>query len=200
MTHVRQVMHNVDFVYQLLLRATKLVSSGRQSAVALLIKEAAVDEGEGPLGRLVTEIRTGGPSRLGTDRPSDRSARGSSRSSSAGPDGQQVVPTSKIAFPVTRLAGWATGTLGDDSGKAPPSLSQRQTADPRFECQGVRGSASNPAALGAPTPWVQRSEGFRGLLAVDNSGPRHSRSARSAGTSCIAANGTARHARPPRHR
>jgi hypothetical protein len=45
-----------DFVDQLLLRGAKLVSSRRQSAVALLIMEAAVDEGEGPLGRLVTEI------------------------------------------------------------------------------------------------------------------------------------------------
>lgn len=43
-------------MYQLLLRATKLVSSGRQSAVALLIKEAAVDERGGPLGRLIIEI------------------------------------------------------------------------------------------------------------------------------------------------
>jgi hypothetical protein len=56
MTHVRAVIHKVDFVYQLLLRATKLVSTGRQSAVALLIKEAAVDEGGGPLGRLIAEI------------------------------------------------------------------------------------------------------------------------------------------------
>ncbi len=34
------MIHKFDFVDQLLLRATKLVGSGRQSAVALLIKEA----------------------------------------------------------------------------------------------------------------------------------------------------------------
>ena len=45
-----------NFVDQPLPRATKLVSSGRQSAVALLIKEAAVDEGGSSLGRLITEI------------------------------------------------------------------------------------------------------------------------------------------------
>jgi hypothetical protein len=43
-------------VDQPLLRATKLVSSGRQSAVALLIKEAAVEDGGDSLGRLITEI------------------------------------------------------------------------------------------------------------------------------------------------
>ena len=41
---------------QPLLRATKLVSSGRQSAVALLIMEAAVEDGGDPIGRLLTEI------------------------------------------------------------------------------------------------------------------------------------------------
>jgi hypothetical protein len=41
---------------QSLLRATKLVSSGRQSAVALLVKEAAVEEEGSSLGRLITEI------------------------------------------------------------------------------------------------------------------------------------------------
>jgi hypothetical protein len=50
------VIHKVGFVYQLLLRATKLVSSGRQNAVALLIKEAAVEDGGDPFGRLITEI------------------------------------------------------------------------------------------------------------------------------------------------
>ena len=50
------MIHKFNFVDQLLPRATKLVSSGRQSAVALLIMEAAVDEGEDPLGRLITEI------------------------------------------------------------------------------------------------------------------------------------------------
>jgi hypothetical protein len=50
------MLANLNFLDQLLLRATKLVSSGRQSAVVLLIKEAAVDKGEDPLGRLITEI------------------------------------------------------------------------------------------------------------------------------------------------
>jgi hypothetical protein len=55
-THVSTAITNFNLMDQLLLRATKLVSSGRQSAVVLLIKEAAVDEGEDPLGRLITEI------------------------------------------------------------------------------------------------------------------------------------------------
>jgi hypothetical protein len=55
-THVRLVTNNFNFVDQLLLRATRLVSSGRQSAAALLIKEAAVEEGGSSLGRLITEI------------------------------------------------------------------------------------------------------------------------------------------------
>jgi hypothetical protein len=50
------VIHRVEIVDQLLLRATKIVSSGRQSVVTWLIKEAAVDEGEDPLGRLINEI------------------------------------------------------------------------------------------------------------------------------------------------
>ncbi|MBV9382047.1 MAG: hypothetical protein JOY82_07715 [Streptosporangiaceae bacterium] len=46
----------MNFVYQPLLKAGKLVGSGRQSAAALLIKEASVEEGGDPLGRLITEI------------------------------------------------------------------------------------------------------------------------------------------------
>jgi hypothetical protein len=49
------VINKFDFVDQPRLRATRLVSSGRQSAVPSLIKEAAVGEGD-PLGRLITEI------------------------------------------------------------------------------------------------------------------------------------------------
>jgi hypothetical protein len=49
-THVRLVTNKFNFVDQPLLRATRLVSSGRQSAVALLIKEAAWKTGEVPLG------------------------------------------------------------------------------------------------------------------------------------------------------
>ena len=56
LTYVSAAITNVNLVDQLLLRASKLVGSGRQSAAALLIKEAAVEEGGGPLGRLVTEI------------------------------------------------------------------------------------------------------------------------------------------------
>ena len=41
---------------QLLLGATKLGCSGRQSALTLLIKEAAVEDGGDPFGRLITEI------------------------------------------------------------------------------------------------------------------------------------------------
>jgi len=50
------VIHKFDFVDQPLLRAAKLVSSGRQIAVALLVKEAAVEDGGDSLGRLITEI------------------------------------------------------------------------------------------------------------------------------------------------
>jgi hypothetical protein len=50
------MLANLNFVDQLPLRATKLVSSGRQLAVVLLIKEAAVDQGEDTLGRLIAEI------------------------------------------------------------------------------------------------------------------------------------------------
>ena len=53
---LRPVIYMFDFVDQPLLEAAKLVISGRQSAVLALIKEMAVKEGEGPLGRLVTEI------------------------------------------------------------------------------------------------------------------------------------------------
>jgi hypothetical protein len=56
LTPGRLLIATFNFVDQLLLRATKLVSSGRQSAVALLIKEAAVEDGGDPLGRLLTEI------------------------------------------------------------------------------------------------------------------------------------------------
>ena len=49
-------MYKFNFVNQLLRRAARLVGSGRQSAVALLTRETAVDKGDGPLGRLVTEI------------------------------------------------------------------------------------------------------------------------------------------------
>ncbi len=55
-THVSATITNFNLMDPLLLRAAKLVSSGRQSAVTLLIKEAAVDQGEDPLGRLITEI------------------------------------------------------------------------------------------------------------------------------------------------
>ena len=55
-THVSTVITNFNWRDQLLLRATRLVSSGRQSAVTLLIKEAAVEDGGDPLGRLITEI------------------------------------------------------------------------------------------------------------------------------------------------
>ena len=55
-THVRLVTNNLDFVDQPLLRATRLVGSGRQNAVASLVKEAAVEDGGSSLGRLITEI------------------------------------------------------------------------------------------------------------------------------------------------
>jgi hypothetical protein len=45
-----------DFVDQPLLEAANLGCSGRQSAVAVLIKETAVGEAGDPLGRLITEI------------------------------------------------------------------------------------------------------------------------------------------------
>jgi hypothetical protein len=54
--HVRSVIPWFNLAYQLPSGATKLVGSGRQSAVALLTRETAVDKGDGPLGRLVTEI------------------------------------------------------------------------------------------------------------------------------------------------
>ena len=41
---------------QLLLRATKLESSRRHTVAASQIKEAAVEDGGDPLGRLITEI------------------------------------------------------------------------------------------------------------------------------------------------
>jgi hypothetical protein len=50
------VIPKLDFADQLLLKARKAYTSAWQSAVALLIKEAAVDKGEDPLGRLITEI------------------------------------------------------------------------------------------------------------------------------------------------
>lgn len=45
-----------NFVDQLLLGAARLVSSGRQIAVALLVKEAAVEDEGDSLGRLINEI------------------------------------------------------------------------------------------------------------------------------------------------
>jgi hypothetical protein len=49
-------MYKFNFVNQLLRRAARLVGSGRQNAVAFLFKEAAVGDGEDPLGRLIADI------------------------------------------------------------------------------------------------------------------------------------------------
>lgn len=121
-TCVSTVITNFNLRDQLLLRASKLVGSGRQSAVAV------ADQGgsSGRRGRPTRAVGhgdwTSGPNRLGSDRPSNRPARGCSRCSGADPDDQQVIPTYTIASrsPVgMSRQGWP-GRWDSSSPFAPP--------------------------------------------------------------------------------
>lgn len=61
------LIHTFDFVDQLPLIATRLVDSGRQSAVPVLIKETAWKKGEAPLGGWL--LRSDGRPELAGHRP-----------------------------------------------------------------------------------------------------------------------------------